>query len=107
MNTAQIQALATLIGVESKPQPIPDMHPISGVNIVAADRGFVWVGDCERSGDCLLIRNTRNIRKWGTTRGIGELVNGPTEETVTDNQGEVVIPWHAVIHITKCKPGSW
>ena len=106
MNAEQIQALATLMGVESKPQPNV-IHPISGVHIVAADRGFVWVGECERSGDCLLIHRARNIRKWGTTRGIGELVNGPTSETVTDDQGEIAIPWHAVIHITKCKPGSW
>lgn len=82
-------------------------YPISGKHIVAADRGFVWVGDVERSGDCLLIHNAKNIRRWGTTKGIGELVSGPTKDTVTDDQGEVVVPWKAVIHITRCKLNAW
>jgi hypothetical protein len=82
-------------------------HNVTGKCIVAADRGFVWVGDIERSGDCLLIHNAKNIRRWGTTRGIGELANGPTPSTVLDDQGEVCIPWHAVIHITLCKTNSW
>jgi hypothetical protein len=80
---------------------------VTGKCIVAATSGFVWVGDIERSGDCLLIHNAKNIRRWGTTRGIGELANGPTPSTVLDDQGEVVVPWHAVIHITLCKPNSW
>ena len=82
-------------------------HSVDGTCIVAADRGFVWVGDVERIGDYLLLRNAKNIRRWGTTRGIGELVNGPTPSTVTDEQGEVVIPWQAVIHITRCAPNCW
>lgn len=82
-------------------------HKVEGKCIVAADRGFVWVGDIERSGDCLLIHGAKNIRRWGTTRGIGELVNGPKPYTVTDEQGEVAVPWHAVIHITTCAPNCW
>lgn len=84
-----------------------ERHDFSGTHIVAADRGFVWVGEVERSGDCLLIHNAKNIRRWGTTKGIGELVNGPTKDTVLDFQGEVIVPWNAIIHITKCASGSW
>lgn len=46
--------------------------------IVVADRGWIFVGDCEDHEDgSVTIRNTFNIRNWGTTRGLGELVNGP------------------------------
>ena len=89
------------------PRNEKSQHDVSGKCIVAADRGFVWVGDVERSGDCLLIHNAKNIRKWGTTRGIGELRSGPTKDTIADEQGEIVVPWHAVIHITKCNPNCW
>lgn len=106
MNAEMINAIATLAG--AKPQAdTKDKYLINGIHIVAADRGFVWVGDVERAGDCLLIHNAKNIRRWGTTKGVGELASGPTKETVADEQGEVIVPWHAVIHITKCKPNSW
>jgi len=58
--------------------------------IVAADRGWVFVGDCERHEDgTMTIHNAKNIRRWGTSKGLGELTNGPTEKTVFDEYGTV------------------
>ena len=58
--------------------------------IIAADRGWVFVGDCEDQEDgSVVIRNAKNIRRWGTTAGLGELCNGPKENTKTDNYGTV------------------
>jgi hypothetical protein len=58
--------------------------------IVVADRGWVFVGDCEDNEDgTVTIRNARNIRQWGTTKGLGELVDGPTAKTIHDSYGEV------------------
>ena len=73
-----------------------------GTQIVVADRGFVYVGKVTLDGDAATITNARNIRKWGTTQGLGELVGGPTKDTVLDQVGEVVIPMRAVIHFIKC-----
>ena len=42
-----------------------------GVQIVVLDRGFVYVGDVTVDADWVTIRNARNIRRWGTTRGLG------------------------------------
>ena len=54
------------------PQAIGDKR------IIVADRGWVFVGDCEDHEDgSVTIRNTQNIRNWGTTRGLGELASGP------------------------------
>ena len=69
---------------------IPEVRSIGLKRIVVADRGWVFVGDCEDHDDgSVTIRNTRNIRRWGTTAGLGELVNGPTASTKSDAYGEV------------------
>jgi hypothetical protein len=58
--------------------------------IIIADRGWVFVGDCtDESDGTVTIRNAKNIRKWGTTTGLGQLVNGPTGNTVADEYGTV------------------
>jgi len=73
-----------------------------GTQIVIADRGFVYVGKVTVEGDFATITNARCIRKWGTSKGLGELVGGPTKDTVLDEAGEVLVPMKAVIHFIKC-----
>lgn len=59
--------------------------------IIVADKGFVFVGQVLDNDDgTVIINNARNIRQWGTTKGLGELVNGPTSKTVHDDWGIVV-----------------
>jgi hypothetical protein len=60
------------------------------VRIVVADRGWVFVGACDDNDDgTVTICNARNIRRWGTTTGLGELINGPLPETKHDKYGTV------------------
>jgi len=69
-----------------------DTKPISigDKRIVVADRGWVFVGDCTDEDDgSITIQNAKNIRIWGTKKGLGELVNGATSKTVTDEYGTV------------------
>lgn len=84
---------------EQKTQSIRDL----GSQIVVVDRGFVYVGKVTIEGDMCRVQNACNIRKWGTTKGLGELVDGPLKDTVLDNYGEVLVPMRAVIHFIKCK----
>ena len=74
-----------------------------GQNIVVLDRGFVYVGEVTVEDDFLIIHGARNIRKWGTTKGLGELANGALNGTVLDHVGEVKAPLKALIHLIKCK----
>ena len=71
--------------------------------IVVLDRGFVYVGDVTCDSDWCIITNARNIRRWGTTKGLGELVNGPTSKTVLDQVGTVHAPMRSVISIIDAK----
>ena len=54
-------------------------------------------------GDNLVrINEARNIRRWGTTRGLGELVSGPLANTVLDLVGTVLVPKRAIIAFIPC-----
>lgn len=63
----------------------------SQIQIIVADKGFVFIGHIlETDGPEVVINNAQNLRRWGTTRGLGELVTGPTEKTEYDPWGIVM-----------------
>jgi len=65
-------------------------QPIGEKRIVVADRGWIFVGDCEDHADgTVTIASSKNIRRWGTKAGLGELANGPLPETKADFYGTV------------------
>jgi hypothetical protein len=75
-----------------------------GSQIVVLDRGFVYQGNVTKLGDEVTIENAKNIRRWGTSKGLGELAaNGPQPNTVLDEAGTVTANSRAVIHFIKCK----
>lgn len=81
---------------------------LKGISIVVADRGFVYVGDVEHDGEWCVVRNARNIRIWGTTKGLGELaLGGPTANTKLDVVGVVRIPARAVISMIDTEAAKW
>ena len=81
---------------------------LSGKAIVVADRGFVYVGDVEISGDWCVVTQCKNIRYWGTKEGIGELaLKGPQKETKLDVVGTVRIPMRAVISVIDTASDLW
>ena len=74
-----------------------------GPQIVVLDRGFVYYGNVTIKGDILTIERAKNIRHWGTTRGLCQLAkDGPQLRTILDDAGTVVAPMRAVIHIIQC-----
>lgn len=92
MNTEINANTLTLNGVEyvRKDSLSHISQPMGDIRIIIADRGWVFVGNCEDHDDgSVTITNCRNIRKWGTTTGLGELMNGPKSGTVADAYGTV------------------
>ncbi len=90
----------------AQPSGAPRSVKHEGTKIVVLDRGFVYVGDVTIDGDFVLIHNARNIRVWGTTKGLGELCDGPTATTVVDDVGGVKAPLRAVIALIEAG-GRW
>lgn len=79
----------------------------SQVQIVIAPRGWVFVGYTEEKSGKLIISRANVIRLWGTTKGLGELVSGPTSSTKLDPCGTVRIPMEAVIATIDCEVSKW
>ncbi|MHB8413884.1 MAG: hypothetical protein ACYDB1_00620 [Acidiferrobacteraceae bacterium] len=80
---------------------------LTGPAIVVLDRGFVYVGIVTVDGDWCRIESAKNIRVWGTTQGLGELVNGPTKSTKLDSVGSIRAPMRAVISIIDVDTEKW
>jgi hypothetical protein len=84
------------------------MTPTPTLQIAVLDRGFVYVGLCVLADGMLTITDAQNIRRWGTTRGLGELaLTGPTDKTKIDPAGTVRAPAAAVMHLLDCAPDGW
>lgn len=77
------------------------------LKIVVADRGFVYVGHVKLDAEFVTVTGARNIRRWGTTKGLGELVNGPLRDTVLDTVGTVKIPVRALISLIDVEQKKW
>lgn len=79
---------------------------IGDLRLIVADRGWVFVGRCEDHDDgSVTIRNARNIRQWGTTKGLGELAAGPTANTLHDAYGTVRCT--PIVSIAVAQKGGW
>jgi hypothetical protein len=78
------------------------------IRIVVAQRGWNLVGEYTLAGDEVVLANASVIRRWGTTRGLGQIAaDGPTPETRLDPCGTVRIHKLAVVLTMDCDAGSW
>lgn len=76
--------------------------------IVIGHRGWVFVGDVSTAGDEVVINNARNVRRWGTKSGLGELAeHGPLSDTMLDPAGTVRMHRLAVIASIDCNAEAW
>lgn len=79
------------------------------IRIVVLHRGNIVVGRYEQENDNeVVITNPSVIRRWGTTRGLGEIAaGGPTPETVLDPCGTVRVHPLAIIMTIDCEAQKW
>ncbi|MCK5610236.1 hypothetical protein KAR91_50655 [Candidatus Pacearchaeota archaeon] len=79
------------------------------IKIVVLQRGWAMVGRFERSGSDCKLHNSACIRRWGTTKGLGEIAaGGPTSKTVLDkNCGLVTFDYLTVVCTIDCEESKW
>lgn len=78
------------------------------LRILVLQRGWVVVGYYSQTDDECVLTDAAVIRRWGTTKGIGELVNGPTQNTILNKCGEVRAAKLAVVlHIVAENNDAW
>ena len=74
--------------------------------IVIAQRGWIFVGDVTRAENEVVIENAAVVRRWGTTRGLGQIASeGPTPHTILDPCPTVRIHPLSVVAAMDC--ASW
>lgn len=79
------------------------------IKIVILQRGWVMIGRLERNGSDCKLHNASVIRKWGTTRGLGELAEkGKLSDTILDECGGVVeFDWLTVVATIAVDETKW
>ncbi len=77
------------------------------VRIVVAQRGWVFVGEWNTHGDEVILQRAKSIRRWGTSQGLGQLINGPTDSTVLDPAGTVRLHRLGIVATYDCNPEKW
>lgn len=87
-------------GVEYVRKDSIDIKPTSK-QIVVLQRGWIVIGDVEKSETEVKINNCSVIRVWGTSKGLGEIAeNGPTEKTKLDKCPAIIVhPLSVVLYM--------
>lgn len=105
LKIGEAKEIAAMFGAQTKSNVGTVDH---GLCIVVLDKGFVYVGNLITGDKFLTIMEARNIRRWGTTRGLGQLaLEGPQPNTVLDNCGTVRALIGELKHIILCEVSAW
>ena len=78
------------------------------VRIVVLQRGWIVVGLYSEVGNEIVVTSASIIRRWGTTRGLGELADsGPLKQTILDKAGTVRAHKLTVVLTLDCEALKW
>jgi len=78
------------------------------IKIVVLERGFIYVGRVDEEGDPIVtIHGARSIIRWGTTKHLGELANGPLAKTTLGDPCTVQCRIGQVIHMIEVEQHGW
>ena len=76
----------------------------SAYKIIIAQRGFVFAGRYTEQGEYIVLEEAVVIRRWGTTKGLGELAkNGNMSDSVIDSAGVVRLHKLSVVAMLDCE----
>jgi len=78
--------------------------------IIVATNSHVWVAKSVEFIGSSFVRGShvRTIREWGTTKGLNQLVDGPTQNTVLDAPAPILdVAAIAVIAIIPVRAAAW
>ena len=87
---------------------IKQTEPTGNIKIVILPRGWNMVGYFSKDGCNCKLENASVIRRWGTTKGLGELAEkGKLKDTILDPCGTVEFHELTVIATIACKESVW
>lgn len=78
------------------------------IKIVILQRGWVFIGKFAQEGSACKLENAYNIRRWGTSEGLGELaLKGKQAETKLDKVGTVSFHELTTVAVMDCEQSVW
>lgn len=77
------------------------------VQIVILQRGWVAVGDFSQDGSECKLSRAKIIRRWGTSKGLGELIDGPLKSTALDPAGTLRFHELTVVARLEARAEGW
>jgi hypothetical protein len=87
---------------------IPENKNLSSdIRIVILQRGWVAVGRFSQSGSDCELKQASIIRKWGTDKGLGQLISGPLTNTILDTCGNLRFHELAIVATMDCEASKW
>lgn len=102
----KIDLIKTLLVEDSETETALDGG--SKWKIVILQRGWVFVGKFSQDGSKCTLSDAKNIRTWGTTKGLGELAkDGPTSTTKLDSVNDVTFHALTTVAIIDCDDKVW
>lgn len=83
--------------------------PKQDIRIVILQRGWVMVGRYSQKGDECQLEGAKVVRRWGTTRGLGELATGGPVDGKTVLDPAPTVRFHAltVVASIACEASKW
>jgi len=78
------------------------------MHIVVIKSGFAFVcREFTETPESATLTTARCIRVWGTARGLGQLVSGPTKETVLDDTIPIISTPRAAVLFSFEVSSAW
>ena len=89
--------------------PTTEADPtVAPIVILILQRGWVVVGRHHRDGAEHVLTDASVVRRWGTSRGLGEIAaGGPTGRTILDRAGTVRAHELATVLVVDCDATRW
>ena len=90
---------------------VPEKKYDGEIKIVILQRGWVYVGRYTQNNETMMceLNQSHCIRKWGTTKGLGEIAGkGPLNDTILDKcYGVVEFDYLTVVAMIAVEESKW
>ena len=114
LTIGQVKEIAAMLPI---PGPVPvnllkvpndRLAPDGEIRIAALQRGHVIIGKYSQEGETGHLENASVVRRWGTSKGLGELAQkGPLDNTVLDECPRVSFHVREVIFLMEVNKDAW
>lgn len=108
VNSLTVGELKELTKLACATKPKSRKQVDHGFCIAVLQRGWVYVGEVSQNGDDYLLSNGACIRRWGTSKGLGEIAKaGPTANTELEPVPDVKFHEAGKILLMRANEEKW